>query len=33
MEALHIERDSGRRMQISVDIPFVVDGLNDEPPG
>jgi len=30
--ALHIERDSGRRMQISVDIPLVVDSSDDEPP-
>jgi hypothetical protein len=30
--ALHVERDSGRRMQISVDIPLVVDGSDDEPP-
>jgi hypothetical protein len=30
--ALHIESDSGRRMQISVDIPLAVDGSDDEPP-
>ena len=30
--ALHIESDSGRRMQISVDIPLVVDRSDDEPP-
>ena len=30
--ALHIGNDSGRSMQISVDIPLVVDGSGDEPP-
>lgn len=30
--AFHIESDSGRRMQISVDIPLVVGGSDDDPP-
>jgi hypothetical protein len=30
--ALHLESDSGRRMRISVDIPLVVDGSDDERP-
>jgi len=29
--ALHIEIDAGRRIQINVDIPLVVDGSDDDP--
>jgi len=28
---LHIEIDAGRRIQINVDIPLVVDGSDDDP--